>query len=181
MPVACLRASSIMPSASAVAFAGDDGTLVSCSEDKQICCYDPVRGKLLQTIKAGKVAVHRLAFAADTSFALLGGTALKLVRRGEDGAGWKRMARLPGRPARPRARTHARCAARADPAPCAPRDPPPPPALALTRRVPAPCAFSPLARGRSRAACPPAATSKTTGSGSGVCRPAPVRAADRTA
>jgi hypothetical protein len=65
----------------------------------------------------------------------------------------RRMARLPGRRARARARTHARCAARADPAPCAPRDPPPTPAVAVRRCFAASCALSPLAGGRSSAPC----------------------------
>ena len=75
-----------------VAFAGGDGTLYSSGADRQVCSWSATSGVLLNTTKAGKVAVHRLALSPDGAHMLLGGSAMRLVRL----QGWKRVSRLAG-------------------------------------------------------------------------------------
>ena len=69
-----------------------DGTLLSCGEDRLVKSWSCESGKQLDTFKAGKAAVHRLALSADNTHVLLAGTTIRLMRR----EGWKRLQRLPG-------------------------------------------------------------------------------------
>jgi len=71
---------------------GTGDTLYSSSADRQVCSWSATTGALLNSAKAGKVAVHRLALAPDGAHMLLGGSAMRLVRL----RGWKRVSRLAG-------------------------------------------------------------------------------------
>eukprot|EP00967_Tisochrysis_lutea_P133862 scaffold235666_cov31-Tisochrysis_lutea.AAC.3 len=79
-----------------VLFAGASGgaanTLYSSGADRQVCVWSAATGDLLNTTKAGKVAVHRLALSPDGAYMLLCGSAMRLVRL----QGWKRVSRLAG-------------------------------------------------------------------------------------
>ena len=79
-----------------VAFEAGGSTLLSCSRDRQVCCWRVASGELLHTFDAGQAAVHRLAPTASGSHVLLGSTALRLVRRDA----WKRAGRAPGHASR---------------------------------------------------------------------------------
>ena len=63
-----------------VAFERGGKTLLSCSRDKQVCCWSAATGELLHTFAAGQAAVQRLAPTFSASHVLLGGTAIRLVR-----------------------------------------------------------------------------------------------------
>lgn len=71
---------------------GGGDTLYSTGTDRQVCSWSATSGALLNSAKAGKVAVHRLALAPDGAHMLLGGSAMRLVRL----RGWKRVSRLAG-------------------------------------------------------------------------------------
>ncbi len=68
------------------------GVLLSCGDDRLVKSWSCESGELIETFKAGKAAVHRLALSADDAHVLLAGTTIRLMRR----EGWKRLQRLPG-------------------------------------------------------------------------------------
>lgn len=75
-----------------VAFERSGRTLLTCSNDRQVCVWNTSSGELLHNFATGQAAVQRLLPSSSGEHVLLGGTIIRVMKRDT----WKRLGKVPG-------------------------------------------------------------------------------------